>query len=104
MIDKIAFSIGNNQITAPGQVPSGGVGSLPRLVGWGVSVLIIIAIFMSLFFMIWAGIDYTMSQGNKEKLQAAKSKLRFSIIGLVIILFALPIMWIYLGIFGIKLY
>lgn len=104
MIKELAFSIAGNKINAPGGIPTGDSVSISKIIGWGVAILIIIAIFMTLIFMMWAGVNWAKSQGNKEKIQNEKNKFKFAIIGLIIIIIALPIMWAYLALFGIKLY
>lgn len=58
------------------------------IVGTVVEVLLIIAILSSLFFMIWGGIRYMSSGGDKGKLDQARGTIVGAIIGLIISLLA----------------
>jgi len=58
------------------------------IVGAVVQLLLIIAIVVSLLFLIWGGIRYISSGGDKGKVDQARSTLTAAIIGLVIALLA----------------
>ncbi len=49
-----------------------------------IAVLFIIAIIISLIFLIWGGIRWIMSEGDKAKIDQARSTIIAAIIGLVI--------------------
>jgi hypothetical protein len=53
-----------------------------------IQVMLIIAIISSLFFLIWGGIRYTTSGGDKGKVDQARGTLIAAIIGLIITLLA----------------
>ncbi|MCL4386828.1 hypothetical protein M1307_00340 [Patescibacteria group bacterium] len=104
MIKEIALTIGGKNIEAPGGIPMGGTNALPKVVGGLVMALYLVAIFFSLIMLIWGGLNYTMSAGNKEKLQNAKDKIKFALIGLVVALLAYPLVTIFLKMFGLTLF
>ena len=49
-----------------------------------IAILFIIAIILSLIFLIWGGIRWIMSSGDKAKIEQARSTIIAAIIGLVI--------------------
>ncbi|MBU4016880.1 hypothetical protein KKF69_05400 [Patescibacteria group bacterium] len=56
----------------------------PNIIGNIVQVLIIIAIILSVIFLIWGGIRWIMSGGDKGKVEQARSVIIAAIAGLVI--------------------
>ena len=63
----------------------------PNLFGNIVQFLIIIAIVVSIIFVIWGGIKWTTSGGDKEKVGQARATITGAIIGLIIALLAFTI-------------
>ena len=59
-----------------------------NVIGAVVQILLIIAIISSLFFLIWGGVRWITSGGDKGKVDSARSTLVAAIIGLVISLLA----------------
>ncbi|MFT5831763.1 MAG: hypothetical protein ACI9SY_000132 [Candidatus Paceibacteria bacterium] len=72
--------------------PLGGVSSLDGLFLEIVNVLLIIAVPIIVFFIIFAGFTYVTAQGNPEKIKLASQSLLYAIIGGVIILGSSAIM------------
>ncbi|MFH1832784.1 MAG: hypothetical protein ABH816_01270 [Candidatus Levyibacteriota bacterium] len=89
---NLALTIGDMPIPLPtGLATINSVGSnyiLEHIIWLGLNLLLILAVILSLFFMIWAGIQWTSSGGNKESLQKARQKLIYAIIGLVVVFLA----------------
>jgi hypothetical protein len=54
----------------------------PLLV-FGLQVLITAAVAIALVSLIWGGISWTMSGGDKTKLQAARNTVLYAIVGLI---------------------
>jgi len=75
---------GYGNISGAGGVPQGGQATLTRVIGVGLTLLLIAAVILSLFYLIWGGIDWVMSEGDKQKLQSARQKIVFSIVGLTV--------------------
>lgn len=76
------------QIQPPSSIPSGGLekgGAGQRAIQLGIEVLLIAALLISLFMLIWGGIRFMTSGGNKQELDLARKSLVFSVIGLVIV-------------------
>jgi hypothetical protein len=66
--------------------PLGGVAELDDLFFEIVNVLLIIAVPIIIFFIIFAGFTYVTAQGNPEKIKLASQSLLYALIGGVIIL------------------
>jgi hypothetical protein len=53
-----------------------------------INALIVLSGVVAVFLIMYAGYQYLTSQGDQEKVQAARKTLTFTIIGLVIVVFA----------------
>ena len=70
----------------PGGEFSGVCGtSVNSLIGNVIQAVFVIAILVALFFLIWGGINWIISQGNKEKVSAARNTLIAALVGLIVI-------------------
>ncbi len=99
---ELALTIGDKwQIEPPGDLK---IFSLNSIVQTAVLVLFISAIIISLVYLIWGGVDYIMSEGDKQRIQAARHKFIFAIIGLVVVLLAFFIVGVVGDIFGINFF
>jgi hypothetical protein len=68
-----------------------------------VTILLIGAALIALFFLIWGGIKWITSGGDKSKVESARNTIIASIIGLIIALLAFFIITVVLGVFNISL-
>ena len=105
-MDLLALSIGKTKINAPGGMPtlSSGTSGINELIGVAFDVLFILAVILTLVYLIWGGIDYITSTGSKEKMNSAKNKIRNAIIGLCVTFLALFMIRMVGYIFNVKLY
>lgn len=82
----LSLTISNQQLVPPAGVPTGGAGfTLNKIIGVGFDVLIVIAVILCLFYLIWGGINWIMSEGDKQKLNQAREKVLFAIIGIMVV-------------------
>lgn len=98
---------GYDKIEPPRGVPTGGLGSggtLEKIIKIGIEVLIILGVVLALIFIIFSAIQWITSEGDKQKLQTARARLTYAIIGLLIILLAIFIVNFVGGAFGINLF
>ncbi|MCL5439154.1 MAG: efflux RND transporter permease subunit [Patescibacteria group bacterium] len=91
------------EINVPGNVPTAGEGTLQKIISNTIVILFVVSIILALIFLIWGGIQWSSSGGNKEAIQKARQKITFAIIGLVIILLAFFIIGFIGGLFGTNL-
>lgn len=77
--------------------------SFNSIIGLVLSLLILAAILLSLLFLIWGGFDWITSEGDKQKLQSARHKIVFAIIGLVIVFLAFFVVNVVSSFFDVNL-
>lgn len=70
-------------VEGPNQVAT--LGCIPILVQNIINAALAFSGFVALIFLIWAGITYTSSKGDPQKVESAKKTATYAIIGLVII-------------------
>jgi TRAP-type C4-dicarboxylate transport system permease small subunit len=91
-------------IQGAGGMPQGGVNELPNAINGVFNLLLLAAVLLSLMFLIWGGINWMMSEGDKQKISQARQKIVYSILGLIIAFAAfLIINTVYAFFFGNKL-
>lgn len=75
-----------------------------RIVSWGVTFLFIIATILALFFLIWGGIQWILSGGDKGKVENAQKMIVAAVIGLIVTFLAYFILNIVSSFFGFNLF
>lgn len=73
------------------------------LISGVVSFALFLVVILTLFFLIWGGIDWIVAQGEKQQIQNARNKVTFAIIGLVVVLSSFLIVGLVGNLFGVKL-
>lgn len=68
-----------------------------------VTIMLIAAALIALFFLIWGGIRWITSGGDKAKVDTARQTIIASIIGLIIALLAYFVITLVLGVFDLSL-
>lgn len=94
-----SLNIDGKPINAPNTVPTGGFDKFQDILQVGLTALFIVAFVLALIFLIWGGIQWTTSGGDKEGIQKARLKLTYAIIGLVVTVLAFFIVNIISGFF-----
>lgn len=94
---------GYDEISPPGDIPQGGVGTVEKIIQNGITIFIIVGVIITLIFLILGGIQWITSGGDKEALQKARKRITFAVIGIVVILLALLIVNIIGGLLGVNL-
>lgn len=80
-----------------------GAGEFGPIVGFAVNVLFTIAIVIALVFLIWGGIKWILSGGDKGKVETARSTIIAALIGLIVTFAAYFLLNIALNFFGLSL-
>ncbi len=75
---------------------------IPTIIHTFATYTIILGILITLFYMIWAGIQWIMSSGDKQKIEAAKNRLTYAIAGLVLLFLSFFIVNLIQHLFGIQ--
>lgn len=77
--------------------------SLSELINFGIGALLLVAVLAALFFLLWGGITWITSGGNKEGLEKARKTIIYAVVGLVIVLLSFTLLNFVGSFFGIKL-
>lgn len=80
-----------------------GPSAFGNIVGRGVTLLFVVAIVIALGFLIYGGIKWITSGGDKAAVEAARNTIVAAVVGLVIVFLSYFILNIILGLFGLKL-
>lgn len=75
---------GNQTVNPPSSIPSGGLDVVAKLFRNFYSLMIILCIVLSLIFIVLGGLQWITSGGDKAKVQAARNKLTWAIVGLIV--------------------
>lgn len=102
-MEKLALSIGGTTVRAPVEVPTGGAGTFQRIIQIGVQLALVAGVLIALFYIIQAGIQWTVSGGDKQRIEQARMKLTYSVVGLILMLSAFFILSIVFNTFGITM-
>jgi hypothetical protein len=68
-----------------------------------VTILLIIAVVISMFYLVFGGIKWVTSGGDKQKVESARNHIIAAIVGLVIAFLAYFILTVILSIFGLSI-
>lgn len=84
MKEILALTVGGTKVNAPSEVPTGGLEKGETILKNGITIFLILAVTFALVMMIWGGISWITSNGDKAKIQSARNKLIFAILGLIL--------------------
>lgn len=89
LADSSSLIIQNTPIQMPGQIAkvNGLVGNFGiNVIHLGINLLIFAASLLVLFFVLWGGLKWLTSEGDKKKVEEARTTIIYSVIGLVVII------------------
>jgi hypothetical protein len=81
-------------------LPKGFVADPNKLITDLVNIAFIIAIILVFFFLIWGGIEWITSGGDKGKTESARNKITAAVIGLIVLAAAYAILTLTLQLLG----
>lgn len=84
-------------------MPGGGVVTLGKIIRIGVTFLLVAITITALIFFIWGGIQWITSSGDKAKVEAARKRLVYAVIGLIVAFASYFIINLVGFFFGLKL-
>lgn len=98
------LTIPGYNIKAPGGVPTGGIenGPFETILQNGLMIFIIVVLLAASFMILFSGIQWITSGGDKNKVEAARKRLIFSVVGLTIAFLAFAIVQLIGGLFGVE--
>lgn len=76
-------------VQAPEGIPTGGLsGGGGKVLGLGITLLLVACIILALGFLIYGALNFIMSEGDKTKVESARRTIVYSIIGLLVAIFS----------------
>lgn len=99
---ELTLSVGGTPISTPQGISSLERTNLDTILPSIITVLIVIAVLFALFFLIYGGISFITSSGDKQKVAAARQRVIFAIVGLIVVLMAYFIVNFIYGLFGLE--
>jgi len=105
MIKELALKVSGESIIPPKGVPNPGNAflSTQNIIQVSITLIIIIATLAALAVIIFGGIRWIVSGGDKEKLQGARNMITYALVGLIVIFLSYFIINTISNFFGIKL-
>lgn len=103
---KLALTINGTPIETPSGISglSGGLtqnGAGQRIITTAIQILLVVGITFALFSLLFAAIGWITSAGDKQKIQSARNRIIFSIVGLVVVLLSFFILSVIERLLGI---
>jgi hypothetical protein len=94
---------GGQTINPPSSIPHGGLDTVSKVIGNAITLMLIITVILSLIYLILGGIAWINSGGDKSKVAAARSRITYAIVGLLVALGSFLIVSIIGYFFNVKL-
>ena len=79
-----------------------GCGQLGTVVSALLNIIFLLATFLAFFWLVWGAIQYISAGGDKEKLQQARARIIWAIVGLFVVFAAFLVAQYGAEIFGLK--
>lgn len=99
---QLAVSVNGTSIPAPSGIPNGGFDtSGVGIIQVALSLLFVLAGVLAIIFIIVGGIQWITSGGDKQKIQQARLRITFAVVGLIVTFLAFFIIKIVFGLLGI---
>ena len=86
------------------QEPQAGIKDIGKLLSAGIQVALIVAAILTFAFLVWGGIQWIVSGGDKTQTQAARDRITMALVGLGIVAAAWALMKIIGFFFGIDVF
>lgn len=98
---ELALSISGEEISVNPGVPTGGLDKLAEIIQTAIALSFFFAIVVALFVLLLSGFQWMFSGGDKQKLQQARSRITYAIVGLALVFLSLLIIQFLGDFFGI---
>ena len=84
--------------------PAAGVKDIGKLLSSGIQVAMIVASILTFAFLVWGGIQWILSGGDKTQTQAARDRITMALVGLGIVAAAWALMKVIGFFFGVDVF
>jgi len=102
MLNLISTAYAQGTITI--EEPNAGIKDIGKLLSSGIQVALIIASILTFAFLIWGGIQWIISGGDKTQTQAARDRITMALVGLGIVAAAWALMKVIGYFFGVDVF
>lgn len=104
-MEKLALNLPGNRysIDPVSGMPGGGVDTLGKIIRLGITLLFVTIVITALIFFILGGIAWITSSGDKAKIESARKRLVYAVIGLLVAFLSYFIINLLGFFFGLKL-
>ena len=86
------MQIGQESIDLPDFVPSGGLASLQQILSNALTFFLVLGGILVVIVIVWSGIQWITSTGDKQKVAAARGRLTWAIVGYIIMMLGVAIL------------
>lgn len=100
---QLALKLEGTPIQTPNGVTTGGLTALANIIQTAIAVSFFFALILCLFILILSGFQWMTSGGDKEKLQHARQRITYAIVGLSVVFLSLLIINVLGAFFGINI-
>src|SRR5437870_3803797 len=100
----LSLTLPGGQTINPGTgLPTGGLTTVVKVIANALTLLLILVTILTLVYLIWGGINWTTSGGDKSKVAQARAKITYAIIGLIIAFISFGLLSLFGYFFGVNL-
>lgn len=84
-MDYLTLTIpGGQEIRPPSNIPGGGIDLVGEIFRNSYTIMLLITVVLSLIFIVYGAINWITSGGDKQKVESARKKVTFAVIGLIV--------------------
>ena len=85
-MEYLAFTFpGGSNVNLPKYIPQGGLGNLEIYIQRFIQIFFFFGIAFTVIYIVWGALQWIQSGGEKQKLEAARSRITWAVIGLIIL-------------------
>ena len=88
-------------VNIPQPAGTEGLGDIGNLISQGIGAAIIIAAVLALIYLVWGGISWITSGGDKTALEGARGRITNAIVGLIVVVAAYAIFKLVVSFIGL---
>lgn len=88
---ELSFKFGNQTVNPPDAFAKGGLSNLEGYLGNVLTIFLLAGAFLMVIYIVWAGLQWISSSGDKQKLASARGRLTWAIVGFIIMMVAVGI-------------
>jgi hypothetical protein len=78
----------NYPVIGSGGIPQGGASTLQGIIGVVLSTLVLFTVILCLLYLAWGGFNWITSEGEKTRIESARQKVIYAILGLIVVFFS----------------